>query len=208
MRWLGGARHLPPSLMNWENQPWPSGDIACTCPHKNTKKVYLDSKWVFECAKPGLQRIPVISGFRWKHKDEGFKTILSYTMSSKTTWTTWDQAGLGQRLGPQSACCLTGGHEFNPQCTWASAHIFGLASERKHLLLVYQVWCPDFNPRHAGWTPKSCPPTHILLTIKLEEAASIPLERQETERLLGAYWPVNPAELLHFRFTEWPCLKI
>lgn len=176
---------------------------------KHKKGLFRFKVGVWVCkTKPGLQRIPVISGFRWKHKDEGFKTILSYTMSSETTWTTRDQAGLGQRLGPQSACCSTRGHEFNPQCTWASAHIFGLASERKHLLLVYQVWCPDFNARHAGWTPKSCPPTHILLTIKLEEAAGIPLERQETERLLGACWPVNPAELLHFRFTEWPCLKM
>lgn len=32
------------------------GDRACTCPHKNTKEVYLHSKWMFECAetKPGL----------------------------------------------------------------------------------------------------------------------------------------------------------
>lgn len=94
MRWLSGARHLPPSLRKWENQPWPSGDKACTCPHKNTK------------TKPGLYRVPVISGFRQKHEGEGFKIILSNTVSSKTTGTTRDQAGLGQQRGPQRACCL------------------------------------------------------------------------------------------------------
>lgn len=128
-------------------------------------------------------------------------------MSSKTTCTTRDQAGLGQQLGPQSACCLAWGHEFNPQCTWACAHIFGWASERKHLLLVYQVWCPDFNPQNTGWTPKSCPLTHISLTIKLDEAARYTSGEAEDRKIAGGLWPVNPAKLLHFRFSEWPCSK-
>lgn len=142
--------------------------------------------------KPGLQRVcahahthTVNSAFRRQDEDQGFKVILSYTVSSGPTQATRGQAVLGQWLS------LTWGPKLNSR---AHGHACILTASqltqpvRTQPLLAYQACCSEFKPQNPGEVGK--PPD--------KAKDSIP----------GACWPVNLAELVSLRFSERPCLNM
>lgn len=183
MAWCFEA--LPPSRTNQENQPRPSGDVASTCHTKtHTQRNLSRFKVVVFVCKGKTWLAAYTCNLRVILSYSEFKDNLGYRRPGRTRTT-----------APSAECLL-----FN-MGTWArfSVHMSTCAflawpvRERKHSLLVYQVWCPDFTPQTPGWTPKSCPPTHTWLR-SWPRQQGISLERQKTEGLPGACWPINIAE--------------